>query len=661
MHPYGIEGYCARCARKPEERKQDAQIDMFAADQTADFGPDEPETVNLLVHNSGKFYHRITPTDLRRIQEAEAIWECEKNNLPYPKQKILNGQETGRLLKHHYLHWSDIFGSRQLLCLSTLLQAIDEEPDQSLKEQLLSAFSMALEANNLFTWQRVSRNSPGGTAPGGILRRHDFSPKMSLCEQNVWGTVSGANTFTNRVVMLQKGIAYGREPWDVEYNDSSKKFERVVTGETVVLNPNFILCAADSRVQIPIIDKQVDLIITDPPYAGNVNYAELADFFYVWLRLVLRKTYRHFAPEYTPKEPEIIENPTRGKSSEDFSEGLTQVFEACYSVLHNDGLLIFTFHHTAPEAWEALLRSVCEAGFEIASVYPIRSESEVSLHLMDSSSISYDLIHVCRKRDSEAASERRSWAGVRQAIRRRARAEIKEIEAGRYGTKPLAPLDVNIVLIGKCLELYSQHYGAIYDAEGSEVTLHDALKEIRSMVDQLVTKDRPLPPELEDIDAESRIYLLTLCTRREIKSDDVHKATRGGIVSPADLLAAGLMIKGRARRGRTYEVKQPAERFPELAKKFDADEPAHGQQLPLLPQAALPRPRGKTLFIDKVHFLMGVVEGGENVVPWLDRFSADRPRLRAACAYLAGRNRAFGPTLRKILDLLDPLPLFAKP
>lgn len=69
---------------------------------------------------------------------------------------------------------------------------------------------------------------------------------------------------------------------------------------------------------------------------------------------------------------------------------------------------------------------------------------------------------------------------------------------------------------------------------------------------------------------------------------------------------------------------------------------------------------GRALFIDKVHLLMGLIEGGENILPWLERFSVERPRLRAACTYLAERNHAFAPTLRKILDLLEPLPLFVE-
>src|SRR5581483_11484170 len=119
--------------------------------------------------------------------------------------------------------------------------------------------------------------------------------------------------------------------------------------------------------------------------------------------------------------------------------------------------------------------------------------------------------------------------GIRQEICRRAREEIQRIEAGRYGRGLKGP-DVNLILIGKCLELYSRHYGAVVTEEnGVErlLPLREALEEIRQMVDQLVTRDRPLPSELEDIDRESYVYLTALGEKTEIKSDDVHKATRG--------------------------------------------------------------------------------------------------------------------------------------
>ena len=374
-----------------------------------------------------------------------------------------------------------------------------------------------------------------------------------------------------------------------------------------------------------------------------------------WLRLALLNEYSWFAPEHTPKVEEIVENPTRGKTAADFEAGLRAVFANCLAATSGDGLLVFTFHHAEGSAWESLLRAVMEPGYEIDSVYPVHGEAETSLHLMDKEAISYDLIHVCKKRDPEATREPRSWAGIRQEIRRRAREEIVAIEAGRYGNEPLSPADVNIVLIGKCLELYSKHYGAVVDHEGKNVPLHEALKQIRDIADQMTERERPLPSELEDLDPESRVYLRALCAAKEVKSDDVHKATRG-ILEPADLIDAGLMIKMRAGRGRSYEVKQPAERLTELLEQFRN----HGVQSQPNLFGEVERPRGKrqTLFIDRVHLLLGLAEAGENVLPWLDRFRGETPQIRAALEYLEGRSRSLAPTCRKVLGLLEARPLF---
>jgi adenine-specific DNA methylase len=184
---------------------------------------------------------------------------------------------------------------------------------------------------------------------------------------------------------------------------------------------------------------RTDFVITDPPYADNVNYAELADFFYVWLRLLLKDRYPIFLPEHTPKLAEIVQNKNRGVSAEDFGLGLEAVFRTCHSKLDEDGLMVFTFHHAEGSAWENLLSAVMNSGFEIEAIYPVQSEGESSLHLQDNDAIAYDLIHVCRKRRPEDTRTKRSWAGLRQSVRQRARDEIARIEAGRYGGRPLPP------------------------------------------------------------------------------------------------------------------------------------------------------------------------------------------------------------------------------
>jgi hypothetical protein len=667
MHSYAIQGYCAKCGGNgDEDDEEEEEADLLGHKRKRKRPKAPPDHPCLLTKSGGKFFTRVRPADITRYQAACARWQREKAHLPYPKSEIPWGEKTkSGLIAHHYRYWHQIFNPRQLLCLSSLLMAITDEQDRALRDQLLMCLSGSLDTNNVFTRYMPVRKSQGGQTAQGVFARHDYQPKTTVAEQNVWGLEAGGiATFSRRFNLILEGKRYVKDGWDVDYEDEGDKRKRIVlpTGgvvpvmaatvdEIISRDSTSYLLAQDTRVITEIPTECVPLVVTDPPYAGNVNYAELSDFWYVWLRLVLAESFSMFAPEATPKAEEIVANPTRGKTLEDFEEGLRQAFLECRRSLSEDGLMVFTFHHSEGSAWEALLRAIMGAGFELVGVYPTHGEAESSTHLMDKQAIAYDLIHVCRKRPANGSIEKRQWAGIRQEIRRRAREEIRAIEAGRYG-KGLSPADINIILIGKCLELYSRHYGAVMDQD-TPFELRDALKEIRSLVDQLVTMDRPLPSELEDVDAESRVYFLALCDRKEVKTDEVHKVTRG-ILEPEDLIEAGLIIKGRAGRGRTYEVKQPAERAAQIEAKFRV------QVSPQLNLIEDPRPKtkGRVYFIDYLHLLMAKGEAGENLIPWLERFRGETPRLRAACEHLATRNRGFATTLGKIRDMLEVGPLF---
>ncbi len=635
--PYAIEGYCSKCAGDETE-------DLFGDSAAA---IKHPSHLCNLRDNNGKFFKKITPADLKRYQGAERRWEKEKTALPYPKSEIPIGEKTkSGLIAHHYRYWHQMFNLRQLLCLATLLKAIGEEDDQTLKEMLLSAFQMCLEANNMFA--RYRANSGGRSPFGGVFARHDFQPKMTPCEINVFGPYQYYGSFAACAGKVDRGKEFNIKPFD--YKAFNNKREAVTSNEKINGSPDISMILAESSKLSKIEQNGYHYVVTDPPYAGNVNYSELADFFYVWLRLILAKTYLPFAPEMTPKAEEIIENPTRGKTAADYEEGLTAVWRRCGEALSDDGLLVFTFHHAEGRAWESLLESLCNAGLLIEAIYPIHGESESSLHLMNTEAISYDLIHVCRKRNGQATGKQRPWTSVRQEIRKQAREEVRMIEAGRYGSEKLAAPDVNMILIGKCLELYSQHYGNIVDHEQKGVPLKDALAAIRMMVEQIVSTQRPLPSELENIDPVSYVYLTCLCDRKEIKSDEVHKTTRG-LMEPDVLIKAGVMRKGRAKRGRTYEVKTPDERYGDLQKLFSV-KAKNNSQLTLFPEMEEAR-FDRVALVDVLHYLMGLAEAKENLNPWLKECQSILPQVRVALEYLRERNPTFQGPVERILSLIE--------
>lgn len=645
MRPYALEGYCEQCSSNKNGKSKKGKF--FDMEEDEDIELTDNNSASILVKNNGKFFKRFTSQDLAKYQQAKDNWEQQKDRLPYPKSEIPIGEKTkSGLIAHHYNYWYQMFNERQLLAHSTLLNEIDKEDNQVLKEMLLSAFVTALEGNNTFCRYTIS----GGNKSQGIFSRHDFQPKLTFTENNLWGSEYGHGMFSNKFNLVIEGKSFCLEPYDRKIGLDDNKF--VKSNEKIQPDNESALILSQSSASIRLNNDFVDYVITDPPYAGNVNYSELSDFFYVWLRILLKDVYQQFLPEQTPKAEEVIENRTRGKTADDFKDGLKNVFRETYRISKDSASLIFTFHHSEDAAWEALLNAVCEAGYLIEAVYPIHGEAETSLHLMNNEAISYDLIHVCKKRESNVTS-RRSWAGVRQEIKQRAREEIMLIESGRYGNETLPAPDVNILLIGKCLELYSKHYGNVVDYKDQPVPVKEALEEIKMMVDQLLTKENPLSAELEDIDIPSYVYFTSLCSHKEIKMDDVSKRVRG-IIEPSVLREKGIIIKRRDSRSKTYYVKQPLERLNELKDKFRN---GSNSQQTLFNDTEIRLPEN-ILLVDVLHFLLGLAESGDNLLPWLVKFGGLKPQIRAGLEHMMRVNKNFVSSAKKVLGLLDERTLF---
>ena len=435
---------------------------------------------------------------------------------------------------------------------------------------------------------------------------------------------------------VRDGKAYGKRSWDRRLSPKTLKLETIASAETID-GTNAVLHSSSS-IASKIMPEKADLVITDPPYSTNVNYAELSDFFYVWLRLSLKREFDQFLPDRTPKAEEAVENDFRGVDAIEFGRRLQAVFTNARSVISDSGIVAFTYHHEENASWQAVLTAVCESGLAIEAVYPIVGESESSTHLLDNDAPAYDLIHVCRKRRTEDTRTKRSWAGLRQLVRQRAQEEVTRIEAGRYGGIALPASDIRMVLIGKCLEVYSRHYGAVLNWNGEPFPLISALQDIRMMVEQIVSRDTPLPSELEGTDAFTQVWLLALCDKREVSVDSISKLTRGVFeVSDLTVHKPALIRKGRIKGGRTYEVLTPMERLDALCESLRGTGPT-AEQLTLQGSTeTIPVVVGPNL-VDVLHLLIGNAEQGERLDNLVDRFRGQREQIRAALQYLKQRD-----------------------
>lgn len=276
MYSYAIEGYCPACGGDTDDggEGEDDEADLFEKKSGAKRKrrrptPDHP---CYLTKNNGKFFKRVTAAALARYQAACTRWEQEKDHLPYPKSEIPEGFNTNQMIKHHYRYWHQMFNPRQLLCLSTLLAAIAEELDQTRKELFLSGFGCQLLRNqNLFCFYNPARSE---LEP--LFSRHDFAPVNTAVENNVWGSGTGRGTWVSIIDKLLEGKGFATAPYDT----------RAEAKSGITRNPlkDGAELDAYSTVELKVPDRSVDWIVTDPPYADNVNYSELSDF---WFSTVL--------------------------------------------------------------------------------------------------------------------------------------------------------------------------------------------------------------------------------------------------------------------------------------------------------------------------------------------------------------------------------------
>jgi len=354
--------------------------------------------------NGEKVYLPVHEQDLMLYAEAETRLQDEE--LPLPTLAVRPGHNTDQARGYNYTHWRDFFNARQLLCLGLLLRAILEIEDEAIQEQMLCLFSSTLEFNNLF----CSFKGEGTGAVRHMFSNHILKPERMPLENSVWGTDKSSGTFSTLFESrLIRAKQYLDKPFEIGFNHDLFG-RRTGTRKIVVSDPIQVrhvaswdeLCTTDralmilngdsSRLSVP--DLSVDAVITDPPYFDFVHYSELSDFFFAWLSPVLRSRYPWFGREDSSDKGEV-----QHKDPRVFARQLASVFSECYRVLKDDGVLVFSFHHSRPEGWAAIYEAITSAGLAVVAAHPVHAElRSASPKTAAKDPISLDAILVCRKR-----------------------------------------------------------------------------------------------------------------------------------------------------------------------------------------------------------------------------------------------------------------------
>jgi putative DNA methylase len=184
-------------------------------------------------------------------------------------------------------------------------------------------------------------------------------------------------------------------------------------------------------------DKSIALVVTDPPFFDNVHYSELADFFYSWQQMVPRGFVQKTE---TTRSTGDVQDADAG----DFTRKLRAVFEECHRVLRDDGLLVFTYHHSRDEGWQSMAQAILKSGFIPVNAHPVKSEMSVATPKSQANEpIQLDMVIVCRKDSALPFAHQSSKAALRTAQKK-----IERLEAAGFS---LSKNDRKVVTYGQLL------------------------------------------------------------------------------------------------------------------------------------------------------------------------------------------------------------------
>lgn len=226
--------------------------------------------------------------------------------------------------------------------------------------------------------------------------------------------------------------------------------------------PVTITCGSGDALD-HVADASADVVVMDPPYYDNVMYAELSDFFYVWLKrtagLVVPDL---FTRRLTDKDNEAVANPAkfagqkgaRALAGRDYQHRMARIFEECRRVLKPNGIMTLMFTHKATGAWDALTKGLMEAGFIITASWPINTEAEGSLHIKDKSAANSTIFLVCRPRDaSPEQAETSYWEDVEPLVAAAVRHRVDDFQKSG-----ITGVDLYLACFGPALEEFSRHW-----------------------------------------------------------------------------------------------------------------------------------------------------------------------------------------------------------
>ncbi|MGH8556215.1 MAG: DUF1156 domain-containing protein [Methylococcales bacterium] len=354
--------------------------------------------------HTGRFFKAPDSQDLAKACQAEERWARTRARY-VPDDEVPSGDETNRLHRWGYNHYREMFNARQLLGLELSARMITQTTNERVRNSLATNLSDLLRYQNM-----LCRYDTMALKSLDIFSVHGFPVGLIQCESNFLGIVEpnksigvGSGGWANIIEKFRKAKAYCDSPFEIRHRGRRKEIVSI-EGEWIGDNPNGRHQAERRSVELHCNDAaqaepspfSLDAVLTDPPYFGNVQYAELMDFCYVWLRRLIHTEADAFANLSTRNPQESTGNDDMGRGIDHFAQGLSSVFQKMAMALKPGAPLVFTYHHNDLAAYHPLAVAILDAGLTCSASLPCPAEMGASIHINGTGSSIIDTVFVCR-------------------------------------------------------------------------------------------------------------------------------------------------------------------------------------------------------------------------------------------------------------------------
>lgn len=413
-------------------------------------------------------------------------------------------------------HYDDLFTPRQLTALTTFSELVSEAQAKAEADAVAAGMKNDhLPLCNGGDGARAYGEAVGVYLAFAVDRLADIGSSIAS-----WINSIGAirNTFGRQAIPMTWDYAEGNP-----FSNSSGCFGNMLEWVYKCIG-NFP--SAQSEAEVSQADAQSDcglrniMISTDPPYYDNIGYADLSDFFYVWMRQSLKDTYPElFSTMLVPKVEELIATPYRHDGSVEnaksfFEDGMLSACKQMYRYAREDVPVTIYYAYkqsdtddrgTASSGWETMLGAIVNAGFAITGTWPMRTERGVRTIAQGTNALASSIVLVCRKRPEDAPQTTRR--NLIAALRRELRPALQKLQSSN-----IAPVDLAQSAIGPGMGVFSR-YRRVLEADGSVMTVRSALQVINEEVDLYFNE------KVGSLDAASRfcVDLYTQCAYNNIK------------------------------------------------------------------------------------------------------------------------------------------------